>query len=181
MAKLFTGSGDNGTTGLLGNERVPKDDPRLEAIGSLDELSAFLGQAKSQIDETPTIKVIDQIQRDLYAIMTELALTKDNADKFKPFSGERVDFLEKWISTWGEETEIPHDFILPGETRISAAFSICRTQTRRAERRLVGLYGDKSRNDQILKYMNRLSSLLFVLEVKYSKRGKKPILKLARI
>jgi cob(I)alamin adenosyltransferase len=181
MAKLFTGSGDNGTTGLLGNERVSKDDPRLEAIGSLDELSAFLGQAKSLAGDPPTIKVIDEVQRDLYTIMTELAVTAENTAKFKPFQKDRVDFLEKWISAWGEEIEIPHDFILPGETRISAAFSICRTQTRRAERRLVGLHEDKSRNDQVLRYMNRLSSLLFVLEIKYSKQGKKQKLKLARI
>jgi cob(I)alamin adenosyltransferase len=182
MVKLYTGLGDDGTTGLLGEGRVEKSDIRLDVMGCLDELSAFLGLAKCQTDDKVTKGGIENIQRDLYAIMTEVAATPQSIEKFKPFSEQRVVYLEKWVAEIGEEIEVPHEFILPGETLPSAVFSICRTQTRKAERRMVGLFDkSKKKNGEILRYLNRLSTLLFLLEIKYSKKGNKQRLKFAKV
>jgi cob(I)alamin adenosyltransferase len=182
MTKLFTGLGDDGTTGLLGADRVKKSDFRLEVIGNLDELSANLGLAKSQVKEKPVHEVIEQVQRDLYKIMTEIAASPSEKDKFAVFSTDRVEFLEKWIADWEKEIKLPNEFILPGETTLSAAFSVCRTVTRRAERRMVELFAVLNNSNQdILRYMNRLSSLLFELEIKYSKKGGRQNLKFAKV
>jgi cob(I)alamin adenosyltransferase len=124
---------------------------------------------------------VDEIQRDLYGIMAQIAATPKNVDKITPFSAERLAFLEKWLTAWGEEVDLPDEFILPGETNISAVYSICRTQSRKAERQLVNLNQTyKLKNKSILQYINRLSSLLYLLEIKYSKRGSKIKLKFAK-
>jgi cob(I)alamin adenosyltransferase len=182
MTKLFTGRGDDGTTGLLGSKRVKKSDLRLEVIGSLDELSANLGLAKSQVSDKAMHDVVDQVQRDLYAMMTEIAAFQQIGMTFKPFSTDRIAFVEKWILHWEEEIKLPDEFILPGETVPSAVFSVCRTVARKAERRLVELFAsEKDTNGEILRYINRLSSLLFTLEVKYSKKGSKQRLRFAKV
>jgi cob(I)alamin adenosyltransferase len=182
MTKLFTGRGDDGTTGLLGDKRVQKSDIRLEAIGTLDELSANLGVAKGHVSDKFVKSVLEEIQRDLYAMMTDIAAVQVKSDKFKPFSGQRVEVIEKWIEVWEIEIELPHEFILPGETVPSAVFSVCRTVTRRAERKLVELFGSiKNGNEEVLRYINRLSSLLYTLEIKYSKKGRKQKLKFAKV
>lgn len=182
MTKLFTGLGDDGTTGLLGANRVKKTDLRMEVNGSLDELSANLGLVKSQVKEKPVYEAIEQIQRDLYSMMTEIALEQNEAGKFPSFSAEKVDYLEGKLTEWEKEIKFPNGFILPGETTISAGFSVCRTITRRAERRLVELFESmKSGNQEILRYINRLSSLLYVLEIKYSRKGGRQNLKFAKV
>jgi cob(I)alamin adenosyltransferase len=182
MTKLFTGLGDDGTTGLLSDERVMKSDIRLEADGTLDELSAFLGFAKCQVEEKKIRDVLEEIQRDLYKIMTEIVSSKKAAEKIGHFPLQRVLFLEQWITAWNDDVELPDEFILPGETKPSAVFSICRTIARKAERILVQVYsGIESKNPEILRYMNRLSSLLFLLELKYSKKSKKQKLKFAKV
>lgn len=182
MTKLFTGLGDDGTTGLLGSDRVKKADIRLEVIGTLDELSANLGLAKCQIKERPVYEVIEQVQRDLYAMMTEIAAGQNEKIKLTPFSEAKVEYLEKWIAEWEKEIELPNEFILPGETAASAAFSVCRTVARRAERKMVELFTPmKTSNRDILRYVNRLSSLLYVLELKFSKKGGRQSLKFAKV
>lgn len=182
MTKLYTGKGDDGSTGVLGNKRVQKSDLRMEVIGTLDELSAGLGYAKTQLKEKPVYEVLEQVQRDLYAIMSEVAADSLIKAKLQPFTGAKVEALEKWIADWEQDIELPSEFILPGETIPSAAFSVCRTVARRAERRLVEYSGPtKKVNAEILRYMNRLSSLLYVLEIRSSKKGSKQKLKFARI
>ena len=182
MAKLYTGKGDDGSTGVLGKKRVQKSDLRMEVIGTMDELSAGLGYAKAQVKEKPVRDVLEQIQRDLYAIMSEVAAESSDKAKLQPFTGEKVEYLEKWIAAWDQDIELPSEFILPGETILSAAFSVCRTVARRAERRLVEYSGTiRKVNSEILRYANRLSSLLYVLELRFSKKGSKQKLKFARI
>jgi cob(I)alamin adenosyltransferase len=182
MTKLFTGKGDDGTSGLLGDKRFKKSDLTFDAIGTLDELSANLGFAKCHVAEKPVQVVLEEIQRDLYAMMTDVASSRQKNPKFKSFAAERVDFIEKWIAVWEKDIALPNEFILPGETPASAVFSICRTVTRRAERRLVELFEAlKNGNQEILRYINRLSSLMYVLEIKYSKKGGKQKLKFAKV
>ena len=181
MTKLFTGNGDNGTTGLLGGERVSKTDIRLEAIGTVDELSAFIGNARSLVQERDIRVLLEEIQRDLYQIMTEIAALAGTTERFQTLAANRVSFLEEKLQMLGESTVMPQEFILPGETHAGAAFSICRTVTRRAERRLVVLVDHQIlKNLQVLRYINRLSSLFFLLEVKYSKIGRQGKLNYAR-
>ena len=157
MAKLYTGKGDDGSTSVLGKGRVRKSDLIMEVIGTLDELSATLGSAKSQVKERPVQAALEQIQRDLYAIMSEVAATSQKAAKLTPFTEEKVAALEQWIALWEQDIQLPDEFILPGETALSAAISVCRTVARRAERRFLEFSEAKNHlNSEILSYMNRL-------------------------
>jgi cob(I)alamin adenosyltransferase len=174
MVKLFTGKGDDGTTGLLNGGRVSKAEARMEAIGSLDELNATLATAKCQQVRPSDRQTLECIQKDLYQLMAELASQPD-ADSLKFQMTElQVAFLEQTLHELGEQVEMPKGFILPGATRAAAAFDLCRTVARRAERRVVALndLGNLG-NPQVLRYLNRLSSLLFLFEVSYSKMDDK--------
>ncbi len=168
MVKYFTGIGDNGTTGLLGEGRVKKYDLRMETLGTLDELSAVLGFSRS-ICEPEISDLIKKIQGHLYEIMSEIAATKDNQPKYRKMNESSVKFLEKAIDQFSNEITNPQGFILPGDTQAAAALSMSRAVCRRAERRMVELFdNDIIENNFVGIYLNRLSSLLFVLEVKES-------------
>jgi cob(I)alamin adenosyltransferase len=162
---FYTRKGDDGTTGLLGKGRVPKNDARIEAIGTLDEASAALGMARASARDARCPPLLLQAQRDLYLLMTEVASLPANARHFH-FDAARVQWLEQQIDELGKTTELPREFIIPGDSVSGAALSVSRTIVRRAERRLVELFG-RSRNDNpaLQQYLNRLSSLLFLLEL----------------
>lgn len=169
MAKLYTGKGDDGTTGLIGGSRFSKADLRLEAIGSLDELSSFIGNAKCTLKDEFVHAMLETIQRDLYSLMAELANISGAEITKVVFDEQRVLYLERMLEDLGGKVEMPNGFILPGETQQAAAFGLCRSVTRRAERRVVDLNGQAELgNPQLLRYLNRLSSLFFLLEVKFS-------------
>ncbi len=166
MSKIYTGKGDDGTTGLLGEGRVSKADARMEALGSLDEATAALGLARSLIGSDRIVELVIAVQRDLYHLMTETAAATESRDRFQGIEAERVKWLEKQTDEIAREVTIPDQFILPGGTPAAAAFSLARTIVRRAERRLVQLFQDGSfANEHGLAYLNRLSSLCFVLEL----------------
>jgi len=166
MTKYYTGKGDDGTTGLLGKGRVSKHHPRIQAVGAVDEVSAFLGMARSQARRDGVNEVVKSIQRDLYQLMPVITATGDNEDKFPGINMERVDWLEEQITRFGGESDEPHEFILPGDTPGAAAFAVARTVTRRAERHVVQLQEEGMLDaPEILAYINRLSSLCFVLEL----------------
>ncbi|HEX8992959.1 MAG TPA: cob(I)yrinic acid a,c-diamide adenosyltransferase [Anaerolineales bacterium] len=162
---FYTGRGDDGTTGLLGKGRVSKDDARIEAVGTLDESSAALGLARATARDARCGPLLRQAQRDLYHLMAEVAATPDHTAEFR-FEPERVGWLEQEIEALGRSVEIPGEFILPGDSPGGAALSLARSVVRRAERRLVELFGDQEHSHPaVLQYINRLSSLLFVLEL----------------
>ena len=94
MSNFYTRTGDDGTSGLLGKERVPKDHPRLEAVGAIDETNAALGVARANCSDSDIQAVILVVQRDLYHIMAEVAATKENASKFRIIDADRVTWLE---------------------------------------------------------------------------------------
>lgn len=180
MSDFFTAKGDSGTTGLLGEERVKKFDPRMEALGTLDELSASLGLARS-ICCTPNAIVLKSIQVHLYEIMGEVAATIENQAQFRKISGSEVLDLEKKIEEFSKDINIPKGFILPGDTQASAFISLARTIARRAERRIAELLDHHViENTQLLRYLNRLSSFLFVLELKEIADDKNVSLSLAK-
>lgn len=170
MKKFYTRTGDDGKTGLLGEGRVEKFDLRMEALGTLDELSATLGLARSfQTDPVIVQRIVD-IQRKLYELMAEVAATPENAGKFAKIDSDSLLRLEEEIDRISMLVDIPEGFIVPGESTGSAAMAVARTITRRAERRVAELLrrGDLQ-NHYLLHYLNRLSSLFFVMELELIK------------
>jgi cob(I)alamin adenosyltransferase len=166
MSPLFTRTGDDGKTGLLGEGRLPKSHPRMETLGTLDEASAALGLARSLCKAEQTSPLLVEAQRDLYALMAEVAATPENAAQFRTLDSGRVQWLESQAEAISALVPLPDEFILPGDSPGAAALSLARTIVRRAERRLVGLLDQGEIENQVsLQYLNRLSSLCFALEL----------------
>lgn len=166
MGKFYTGLGDDGTTGLLGEGRVAKYDLRMEAIGAVDETSAALGVARSQALLAENRERLLRIQRELYQLMSELAATPETAARFHAIDAGSVQRLEVETDELGERVELPRAFIVPGDTPAGAALDLARAISRRAERRVAEVLarGDVS-NRELLRYLNRLSSLIFLMEL----------------
>ncbi len=166
MTDFYSRTGDDGFTGMLGEGRIPKYHPRAEAIGVIDEASAALGMARTLCQDALSNDIIVAVQKDLYKMMAELSATPENAAKFRSVQSTHVQRLEGEIEKISAMIEKPHDFILPGDSKAGAALDLARTIVRRAERRAAGLYhSGEMTNAVILQYLNRLSSLCFVLEI----------------
>lgn len=164
--KFYTREGDEGYTGLLGPGKVAKEDLRLEAVGAVDEANAALGITRALSRSPEAAEVILQIQRDLYGLMAELAAAPENAARFRSVDAGRVSWLEAQVDRLGEQVEIPREFIIPGDTVEGAFVDLSRAVVRRAERRVAALLhrGDIA-NPELLRYLNRLSSYCFLLEL----------------
>jgi len=166
MAKFYTQTGDDGYTGLLGEGRASKYDRRIETIGAIDEANAALGIARSICLAPSTASILLTAQKDLYYIMAEIAALPENASKFRKVTVERVDWLESQIDDIGKQILFPDGFIVPGDSKSGAVIDLARTIIRRAERHIAYLLHQKKlENRELLRYMNRLSSLCFVLEL----------------
>jgi cob(I)alamin adenosyltransferase len=162
--KHYTRSGDDGYTGLLGAGRVPKYAPQPEAFGTLDELSAALGLARATARSERSRELILALQRRLYHLMAELAATPEAAARFRQTTGDDVAELERQTDELAAAIKLPQAFIIPGDTLSGAALDLARTVARRAERLIARmLHQDELGNAEVLCYLNRLSSLLFVL------------------
>ncbi len=162
--KWYTGTGEDGFTGVLGRERVPKYALRPEAYGTVDEASASLGMARVHARAPGVGAALLAIQRDLYAMMADLATLPETATRDPWLKEERLDWLEEQTEAFGQQVEMPKAFIVPGDSPSSACLEICRTVVRRAERLVARLaHEGELRNDAPMKYLNRLSSLLFVM------------------
>jgi cob(I)alamin adenosyltransferase len=165
--RIYTRTGDQGTTGLFGGGRVDKHHPRVEAYGDVDELNAALGLARS-IEMMPRIdEVLVPLQRDLFSIGAILA-TPDTEKMRQQLAkarigDERIAQLEHAIDDCDHELDPLRAFILPGGTPKSAALHVARTVCRRAERRVVHLQHEVEIPPVVVIYLNRLSDLLFVL------------------
>lgn len=162
--RIYTRTGDDGTTGLLGGQRVSKDSPRVEAYGSVDELNAHIGLAIAQLQSHERFRqMLQRIQNDLFVIGSELATPMGRKPVVKPISQEQVLTIESDIDELEERLEPLRHFILPGGTVASATLHIARTVCRRAERRVVSLFHIEPGNPYIITYLNRLADLLFVM------------------
>lgn len=160
----YTGRGDDGTTGLLGNKRVPKYHPQPETFGTVDEATASMGWARTLITDETSHNILLHSQRHLYHLMAELAATSTAQAQFRHIDAAMVTQLEQLTDTIGAQIELPREFVVPGDTPAGAALDVARTIVRRAERQVVKLFDDGLiENQHILHYLNRLSSLLFVL------------------
>ena len=135
-------------------------------MGTLDETTATLGLARA-LAQSPEVDVIlIKVQRDIYSLMAEVAATLENAAKFRSIDSSHVAWLEEQTDSLSEKIEIPTEFILPGKTKGGGALSVARTVTRRAERRVAELLDTgELENKELLRYLNRLSSLCFILEL----------------
>ena len=172
---FYTAKGDDGTTGMLGEGRVPKYHARIEALGALDEASAALGVARTQVTAPETPAILVEVQRDLYKFMAEVAATPENAERFRAIDKARVSWLEQQTDSISSRVQIPKEFILPGDTAGGAALSFARAVVRRAERRVVLLFDEgEVKNPDLQRYLNRLSSLCFVLELLDNKSAGRP-------
>jgi cob(I)alamin adenosyltransferase len=177
---VVTRRGDDGSTGLLfGGSRIAKDDPRAEAYGTIDEAVAALGMARAELLARAVAGTLPQalagtsdlvlrIQRELFVVGAELAANPDAWDRLRDgetrVSIEMLDALEATLADVESGVRMPHEFVVPGETRISAAFELARTILRRAERRAVALeHTGLIPGEYLLAYLNRLSDLAWVL------------------
>ncbi len=165
MAKVTTGTGDTGYTGLIGEQRVPKYDPRPDTFGTVDEATSALGLARAVAKDQKVKDMIYRIQQELYLLMAELATPPENYEKMGfRITVEHVHRLEQDEEALKREVEIPNKFIIPGDTLDGAALDLARTIIRRAERMAVKLLHDGIiANKEVVVYLNRLSDLVFII------------------
>jgi len=165
--KTFNKRGDQGQTDLLFGERVSKANPRSEAYGTIDEAISALGLARCWA--TPPVReIVLSLQQELFTVNAELATPSQHYAKLvargQTVTPEMTDRLEALIDELEAQVELPKAFAIPGGSTSSAALDLARTIVRRAERRVVALKEDNAiPNDEVLKYLNRLADLLFVL------------------
>jgi len=171
MAKLYTRTGDDGQTGLLGPKRVSKDDPRVEAMGAVDELNAVIGLAIVAQKEPRVRDFLLKVQDDLFTVGAELAMANaSERTKVPRVTEAHVARLEAGIDGFdvGKITE----FILPRGSEALVRLHWARTVARRAERRVVALSKGAQVSEDVMRYMNRLSSLLYQMAVWCQKRAR---------
>jgi cob(I)alamin adenosyltransferase len=164
--QLYTRAGDDGFTGLLGEGRVAKYTPQPEAYGTVDEASSAIGIARASAQSPLTKALLLAAQRDLYKMMAELAATQQAAAQFRSINAESVARIERETDDITAKIVLPKEFVVPGDTLVGAYLDLARTVTRRAERVVVKLLHDGLiENVELVRYLNRLSSLLFVLSL----------------
>jgi cob(I)alamin adenosyltransferase len=168
MPRIYTKTGDDGTTGLLYGGRISKADPATEAYGTTDEAVAVLGLARALNEDAALAERLLSLQRQLFVVGADLATNPDERGKLQPgvslVTDGDVDGLETWIDELVTAHPLPNAFIVPGANPVSACLDVARSVVRRAERRVVELReGGAEVNDAVVRYLNRLSDLLFVL------------------
>lgn len=168
MPRIYTKTGDDGTTGLLFGGRVGKDHLVTEAYGTTDEAVAALGLARALTDDDDVAADVLGLQRELFVVGADLATNPEQRDRLEPgvslVTDDMVRALEARIDAFVAERALPQVFIVPGANPASAAIDLARSIVRRAERAVVALEGaDRAPNPAVRVYLNRLSDLLFVL------------------
>jgi cob(I)alamin adenosyltransferase len=171
LNRIYTRMGDAGETHLAGGQRVPKDDLRIACYGTVDELNAFVGIARSTAEElaiaTEAIAAfrttLKRVQHELFNLGSILATLPEDVHPKQPrITSAEIDQLEREIDQANEELQPLRSFVLPGGTRLDAELHVCRTVCRRAERLLVGLAREQNVPTEAVQYLNRLSDALFV-------------------
>ena len=166
--KIYTRTGDDGTTGLIGGSRVKKYNIRLEAYGTVDELNSYIGLIRSMQTDEHTDHVLDIIQNKLFVIGANLA-TEESIDLIKkqlPCKKTDIELLETEMDEMNASLPELRNFILPGGCQASSFCHVARTVCRRAERHIVELAENKEVDANLIKFINRLSDYLFVLSRK---------------
>ena len=163
--KIYTRAGDDGTTGLLYGGRVAKDSPLPVAYGTVDEAQAAIGMARAEAARGGELdSLLIRLEHDLWVVMAELATDPARHDRLQAgksrTTSAMVEALETLIDDVGERFELPTEFVVPGQNRVSAQLDVARTVVRRAERAALGAAVDGS---HVIPYLNRLSDLLWTL------------------
>lgn len=183
LTRIYTRGGDKGKTSLGSGTRVSKSDDRIQAIGEVDEANATIGWAreclKEQSDQPLSFSSLDgllsRIQNDLFDLGADLCVPEESETALRIVTSQ-VDYLEKTIDEVNQNLESLTSFVLPGGSKGSAALHVARTVVRRAERALIHLHHNQPVNPECLKYLNRLSDLLFVLCRHVNDNGRKDVL-----
>jgi cob(I)alamin adenosyltransferase len=167
MPRIYTKTGDDGTTGLLYGGRVPKDDPATEAYGTSDEAVAALGVARAATEDAAAEEIL-ALQRELFVVGADLATNPDQRARLEPgvslVTEAMTERLERRIDELVAERALPNAFVVPGANAESAALDLARSVVRRAERGVVSMERQgREVNPEVRRYLNRLSDLLFVL------------------
>lgn len=168
-SSIATRTGDNGTTGLLYGQRVPKDHPQIEAVGTLDELNAALGLAKASRTDGTESGRLQSVQQDLVALMGEVACAESDVGRYASSQFIRLDHaalarVDDAIATIEARQPKLDGWATPGANSHAAALDLARTAARRAERRLVGLSAHgRNLRPLLLQYLNRVSDLLWLM------------------
>ena len=167
MPRIYTKTGDEGTTGLLYGGRVPKDDAATEAYGTTDEAVAALGIARASADPEMAAEIL-ALQRELFVVGADLATNPDERAKLEAgvslVTPEMTDRLERRIDELVSERALPNAFVVPGANAVSAGLDLARSVIRRAERAVITMEReDRDVNPEVRRYLNRLSDLVFVL------------------
>ena len=173
--KIYTKFGDSGETALFGGMRLGKDAPRIEAIGTVDELNAYIGYAQTLIDDADLSELMTRIQNHLFSVGADLATpaTHAKAAEFR-ISEDFTTEMETAIDTLSQELPPLTNFILPGGCTVGAILHIARVVCRRSERCVVRLAREEDVNPEIIRSLNRLSDLLFVLARTVNLRASTP-------
>lgn len=165
LTKIYTRTGDDGSTGLGGGQRVEKDCERIEAYGTVDELNSVVGVAAASNLDAELASMCKVIQNDLFDVGSDLCIVEADKAKFKmkPIDAGKIERLETWIDTLQESLGPLENFILPGGTAGSAQLHVARCVCRRAERCAIRLRRSEPVGALVVPYLNRLSDLLFVM------------------
>jgi cob(I)alamin adenosyltransferase len=169
LTRIYTRTGDDGSTGLGDGSRTGKESPRVEAMGEVDELNSVIGLLLTEAMPDNLAAMLTVIQHDLFDLGGELCIPGHTLLK-----AERVDWLESILDGLNDPLPPLKEFILPGGTRTAALSHLARTVCRRAERRIIALRREEPVSDTVMQYLNRLSDLLFVLARTYNRLGNQP-------
>ncbi|NQV06512.1 cob(I)yrinic acid a,c-diamide adenosyltransferase [bacterium] len=165
--KIYTKTGDDGTTGLFYGGRVRKDDTGPEAYGAVDEAVSAIGVARAAAGDDPIADLLLDVQRDLFVVAAELATDPSNHHKLQPgvskSTPEMVSGLESAIDQITDGSGLPTEFVVPGGSSVAAAIDLARTIVRRAERRTVTHLAVTAMDGSAVEYLNRLADYLYVL------------------
>ncbi|WP_025897702.1 cob(I)yrinic acid a,c-diamide adenosyltransferase [Sneathiella glossodoripedis] len=177
LTKIYTRGGDKGQTSLGNGARVSKDDCRVDAYGDVDELNSIIGVARLHCN-TDVDEILGRIQNDLFDLGADLCTPYEENPKYPPLriAEQQVERLEQEIDSLNRELSPLNSFILPGGTPVAAHLHHARTVCRRAERRMVSLATVEEINEISIRYVNRLSDLLFVLARYTNEKGASDVL-----
>jgi cob(I)alamin adenosyltransferase len=162
--KIYTKTGDSGKTGLFGGARVDKNNARIEAYGTIDELNSLIGVILSSEINEKNRTILNRVQQTLFTVGSELATPSDvKSDIIQALKHDEIKYLENCIDEIDDKLEPLKNFILPGGSKSAALLHFARTICRRAERKIITVNTTDNVNAEILIYINRLSDLLFIL------------------
>ena len=165
ITKVYTRTGDDGTTGLGGGQRVAKESLRVSAYGTVDEINSHIGVALASGLDERLRKPLQRIQNDLFHVGSDLCILEEDKKKFNvpKIEPRHVEFLEQEMDALSEELEPLANFILPGGTLGASHLHVARAVCRRAERDVIALSREEEVGDQVVPFLNRLSDALFVM------------------